>query len=208
MRTAGLSNRTLQDRILRRIGAKGAGWAFTPSDFADLGDPRSVGMILTRLVRRNRVVRIRRGIYGVPQTNPVLGRIDPSPDAVMTAIARRDALKLLPSGASAANELHLSTQVPAKVSFGVAGRSRIEATGGVSQVVLRRRSPKAMAMAGRASGWLCEALRNIGRPNVTSQRLSGLKSALGPRQKRELLADLRYAPAWMRPYFQELARDE
>jgi hypothetical protein len=202
------ANDALQDRVWRRVRGKGDDWAFTPSDFADLGDPRSLGMVLTRLLRKDLIIRIRRGIYGIPQQHPLLGRIGPSASAITAAIVRRDALKLLPSGASAANELHLSTQVPAKTAYGIAGRSRVEATGGVSQVVFRRRSPKTMAMAGRASGWLCEALRNIGRANITAQRLSGLKSSLGSKQKRELLADLRYVPAWMRPFFQELARDE
>jgi hypothetical protein len=147
-------------------------------------------------------------VYEIPIKHPLLGRVGAGADAITKAIARRDALKLLPSGATAANDLGLSTQVPAKIAYGIAGRSRVQSAGGRAEVIFRRRSPKAMAMAGRASGWLSEALRNIGRQHITHDRLRGLKTSLGPRQKRELLADLRYAPAWMRPFFQELARDD
>lgn len=197
----------LSNKVLRRIRAKGASWAFTPSDFADLGDPRSIGMVLTRLQRKDIIHRVQRGVYETPRHHPLLGRVGSGADAVVQAIARRDALKLLPSGAYAANTLGLSTQVPARMAYGVAGRSRVQPAQGKSSVTFRRRSSKAMALAGRTSGWVAEALRSIGRNNITPERLRGLKATFGAKQRRELLADLRYVPAWMRPYFQELARD-
>jgi hypothetical protein len=199
---------TLQDKVLRRIRAKGASWAFTPSDFADVGDPGSVNMTLTRLSRKGVIRRVRRGFYEMPSQHPLLGTIGVGPDAITDAIARRDALTLLPSGAHAANWLGLSTQVAARTAYGVAGRSRVESTTGKATVTFRRRSPKSMAMAGRASGWLAEALRNIGRAHITSDRLLALKSKLTDEDRRQLRADIRYVPAWMRPYFLELAPDE
>ena len=198
----------LSDAVLRRIRAKGASWAFTPSDFADLGDPRSVGMILTRFGRKGGIRRVQRGVYEIPRQHPLLGTVGAGTEAITKAIARRDGLKLLPSGAHAANALGLSTQVAAKTAYGIAGRSRIQPAGGRAEVIFRRRSPKAMALAGRASGWLAEALRSLGPTHSTAERLQGLKSTLGPKQRRELLADIRYVPAWMRPHFRALARDE
>lgn len=198
----------LSSKLLRRIRAKGAGWAFTPSDFADLGDPRSVGMVLTRLSRKGTIRRIQRGVYEIPRQHPVIGTLAAGADSVAQAIARRDALKLLPSGAHAANALGLSTQVSAKTAYGIAGRSRVQPAAGKAQIVFRRRSPKAMALAGRASGWVAEALRNLGRDHITSDRLRSLHDRLGAKDKKQLLDDLRYVPAWMRPYFTELARDD
>ena len=193
--------------VLRRIRTASRQWggAFTPSDFADLGDPRSVGVVLSRLVAKGSIRRVRRGVYEVPSSHPLLGTVGAGPQAVTDAIVRRDALKLLPSGAHAANMLGLSTQVAARAAYGVAGRSRTEQTGGQAVVEFRRRSPKAMATAGRASGWLAEALRNIGREHVTSARLSPLKDKLGPKDRRQLREDIRYVPAWMRPAFEEVA---
>ena len=98
--------------------------------------------------------------------------------------------------------------MPAKAAYGIVGRSRVVQTAGKGQVVFRHRSTKAVAMAGRASGWLAEALRNIGQRHIAEVKLDRFKAALGPKQKRELLTDLRYAPAWMRPFFLEVARDE
>lgn len=198
----------ISNKLLRKIRSKGVGWAFTPSDFANAGDPRSIGMALTRFARRGVIRRVQRGVYEIPHTHPLLGTVGAGADAVAQAIARRDALKLLPSGAYAANALGLSTQVPARTAYGIAGHSRIQSAGGKAEIIFRHRSPKAMALAGRASGWLAEALRNIGRVHITPDRLRPLRDRLAAKDKKQLLEDLRYVPAWMRPFFTDLARND
>ena len=198
----------LQNRLLRRIKGKGPDWAFTPSDFSDCGDPRSVGKTLTRLVRTGTIRRVRRGIYEVPHENAIIGTVGASTDAVVAALARRDGLKLLTPGAHAANRLGLSTQVAARYTYGIQGRSKSSQAIGRTTVVFKQRSPKAMMMAGRVSGTIAEALRNIGRPNITTDRLRPLRARLTAKDRKQLRDDMRYAPAWMRPFFQELARDD
>ncbi len=198
----------LRKSIERRLRAKTGDWAFTPSDLADLGDPRSVGKELTRLVTAGKIRRVRRGVYEIPRQHPLIGTVGAGTDAVVAAIARRDGLKLLPSGANAANLLGLSTQVAAREILGVQGRSRTSDEIGRASVQFRQRSTKAMMMAGRASGWVAEALRNIGRVHITNERLQPLRARLGAKEKKQLRDDLRYAPAWMRPFFHELSRDD
>jgi hypothetical protein len=61
--------------VLRRIRAKGAPWGFTSTDFADLGDPRSIGMILTRLSRKEVIRRVRRGVYETTRQHPLIGPV-------------------------------------------------------------------------------------------------------------------------------------
>jgi hypothetical protein len=138
----------------------------------------------------------------------LIGTVGAGTDAVVAAIARRDGLKLLPSGAHAANLLGLSTQVAAVDIYGVQGRSKTSGEIGRAAVQFRQRSTKAMMMAGRASGWVAEALRTIGRVHINNERLQPLRSRLGTKEKKQLRDDLRYAPAWMRPFFLELARDD
>jgi hypothetical protein len=195
----------LRKSIEFRLKRKSLNRAFTPADLADLGDPKTVGKELTRLVREKKIRRIRRGIYEIPRPHPLLGDVGADTDAVIAAVARRDGIKhLLPSGARSANLLGLNTQVTALDSYGVQGRSRTAAQIGRGQVEFRQRSSKAMAMAGRASGWVSEALRDIGREHVTVEQLWTLRARLGKKEKRQLSEDLRYVPAWMRPFFQQL----
>ena len=65
-----------------------------------------------------------------------------------------------------------------------------------------------MAAAGRLSGLLIQALRELGEEHVTPERREYLKRTLPADKRRELLKDLRLAPAWMHPIFRELAEEE
>lgn len=199
----------LRKAIERRLKAKGPEWAFTPSDFADLAEPRTLGKEFTRLVRAGRIRRAQRGVYECMREHPLLGQVGAGPDAVLEAVARRDGLKLLPSGAHAANLLGLSTQVAARQTYGVQGRSRRVGLAGSSAngIELKRRSSRTMMLAGRASGWVAEALRNLGREHVTPERLAPLRARLTAKDKKQLRDDLRYVPAWMRPHFLTLSLD-
>jgi hypothetical protein len=83
--------------------------------------------------------------------------------------------------------------VPAKAVFLTDGPSRTVKVGPTT-IQLRRTTARNMAAAGRLSGLLIQALRELGEEHVTPER-------------RELLKDLRLAPAWMHPIFRELAQD-
>ena len=65
-----------------------------------------------------------------------------------------------------------------------------------------------MAMAGRLSGLLIQALRELGKENVTTERLEHLKRILPVDKRQELLKDIRLAPEWMHPIFRKLAEED
>jgi hypothetical protein len=64
-----------------------------------------------------------------------------------------------------------------------------------------------MAAAGRLSGLLIQALRELGETHVTPERREHLKRTIPADQRRELIKDLPLAPAWMHPIFRELAQE-
>jgi hypothetical protein len=65
-----------------------------------------------------------------------------------------------------------------------------------------------MEAAGRLSGLLMQALRELGEEHITPERREHLKRTLPVDKRRELLKDLRLAPAWMHSIFQELAEED
>jgi hypothetical protein len=180
------------------------GWVFTPSDLARLGDPRSVGMALTRLCRKGIIRQLARGLYDYPIDHPSFGRIPPSADAVAKALAKRDAARLQPTGAYAANILGLSEQVPTRVVFLTDGPSR-RVKFGQQEIVLKRTTPRNMATAGRKSGTIIQALRHIGQRNVNDQTLAIIKRQLTAEDRAQLLKDLRHAPGWVAEIIRQLA---
>jgi len=57
--------------VLERIIKNGKGWTFTPASFADVADPRVVGLILSRFTKEKKIVRISRGLYSFPKIHPI-----------------------------------------------------------------------------------------------------------------------------------------
>jgi hypothetical protein len=79
---------------------------------------------------------------------------------------------------------------------------------GPTTIQLRRTTPKNMEAAGRLSGLLIQAFRELGQDHMTPARISLLKRTIPTEKRRGLLKDLRLAPAWMHPIFRELAKEE
>jgi hypothetical protein len=191
-------------KMLTTIRRRGHGSVFVPAEFLDLGSRQAIDIALHRLVRKGTIRRLARGVYDFPKEHPVLGSLWPSADTVARALAGRDRTRLQPTGAYAANVLGLSEQVPAKAVFLTDGPSRTVKIGPTT-IHLRRTTARNMAAAGRLSGLLIQALRELGKPHVTPERVSHLKRTLPANERRELLKDIRLAPAWMHPIFRELA---
>lgn len=198
---------SIDSRILATIRRRKRGSVFVPADFLDLGSRQAVDLVLHRLVRKGLIRRLARGVYDFPKSHPVLGLLSPSAEVVAQALAGRDRTRLQPAGAYAANALGLSEQVPAKAVFLTDGPSRTVKIGPTT-IQLRRTTARNMAAAGRLSGLLIQALRELGEEHVTPERRRHLMRTLPARERRELLEDLRLAPAWMHPIFRELAEKD
>lgn len=192
-------------RILDRITKKEEGWVFTPSDFLDLGTPHTVGMTLLRLAQNGKIRKVARGLYERPRKHAQLGFLSPAPDAIANALTGRDRLRLQPSGAYAANLLHLSEQVPAKITYLTDASPRVVRVG-KQTIRLNKASPRRMAAAGRTSGLVFEVLRYLGRNHVTPERVAQLQRLLSAEDRRLLLEDLRLAPVWMHPILREISK--
>lgn len=205
--TAKKNPQSIDSRLLATIHGRGRGSVFVPADFLDLGSREAIDIALHRLARKGTIRRLARGVYDFPKQHPVLGLLSPSAEAVARALAGRDRTRLQPAGAYAANALGLSEQVPAKAVFLTDGPSRTVKIGPTT-IQLRRTTARNMAAAGRLSGLLIQALRELGQRHVTAERREHLKRTLPADKRREILKDLRLAPAWMRPIFRELAEGD
>lgn len=197
----------IADKILRRLRAR-KGEAVPTSDFVDLGSRPAVRQALSRLVRQGTIRRVRRGLYELPRMGKLLNepRVQ-SPDELVRAWASKNDLRVVPSGAQAANLLGLSTQVPAKLTYYTNGRTRT-LTLGPYTVKLLNRGPKTMGVQGRTAPLVFQALRYLGREGVTPKVIERLRSGLSRKDKAELKRNLRYATAWMKPVVQQIVDDE
>ena len=161
-------------------------------------------MALHRLVEQGSIRRLARGVYDLPREHPTLGPLLPSPEAAAKALAGRDRTRFQPAGAYAAKALCLTEQVPARVVFLTDGPTRTIHIGATT-IQLRRTTPKSMETAGRLSGVVIQAFRELGRDHVTPERIAHLERTIPAAKRREQLEDLKLAPAWMHPHFHRLA---
>ncbi len=195
------------DRIRRRVQKAEPDTVFHAGQFLDVDTRTAVDKALSRLVASGFLKRLARGLYYEPKTHPVLGELLPPVESVAKALADRDHVKLQPFGGYAANLLRLSEQVPARVVFLTDGKSR-KIHYGNQTIELRQASPRMMAAAGRMTGLVIAGLRYVGKANITPERVAHLRKLLSPEDRRQLLDDITLAPAWMHPYFRDIARDD
>ena len=188
--------KSTDNRVLNRIYGRGMGSVSTPADFQDLGSPIAVRLALMRHARKGVIRKLARGLYDYPRQDSQLGALSPSIEAVAKALSFRHAIRLQPSGGYAANLLGLSDQVPMRVVFLTDGINRRVQIGKL-QIILKRTSPRNMATAGKISGLVIQALRYLGPNHVDALVIRKLRQRLSDKDKRQLLMDLRYAPAWV-----------
>jgi hypothetical protein len=183
-------------QVLDRIRGHRRGWVFTPAHLADLGTRNAVASALKRFKADATIRQLARGLYDYPVHDPVLGTVTPSADAIARALVVRDAIRLQPSGSYAANVLGLSEQVPSRIVFLTDGPAR-KVKIGKREILLLHTTPRNMATAGRKSGTLIQALRQLGEKRVDDKVLATLRRHITTDERPAILKDLRHAPAWI-----------
>lgn len=148
--------------------------------------------------------RLKAGIYYFPTHSQLLKReVAAAPEKVAAAIARKNGWTVEASGATAANQLGLSTQVPARIVLRTDGPSRTIDAGGW-KIELRHTVPRFLGR-GRHSPRLLQGLRWMGPNGITPETIRHLKSSLPAAAKAELMRDLAKAPLWLQPKLREIA---
>ena len=194
-----------KDKMLGRIHAKAAGWVFLPKDFLDLVGRGTVDKLLHQLAANGTIRRIMRGLYFQPRHSDFLkAQIGPTHDQIAQAVARKHRWTILPQGATAANMLGLSQQIPAKVAYLSNGPTKTFKSDQL-QIEFRHAQPKELDFKQYESAMVVQAMRYMGKENIQPWMVARLREVLPDKVKRRLVADTRYATEWMFRLAQEIA---
>ena len=192
-------------QILRRIRGKGRGWVFTPQDFVDIATRGNTDMILHRQVQDGHIRRIGRGLYDYPQIHDKLGMLAPDTKAIAQAVARQTGDTISLSGATAANLLGLSTQVPGKVVYVTTGKPKKIPVGKRFISLVSSRIPPALLQDDTASLTL-RALDHLGSKYVDRSTVQKCAQNLSDADKARLRQNLRYIKgSWLNDVARQLA---
>lgn len=202
----------LRSRLLARIAAS-PDEVWVPSDFADLGNRSAIDKTLQRLAAAGDLRRIDRGLYDQPRTNDLTG-LPTVPDyrAVIRAVTRRDQARALIDGMTAANELGLTTAVPARIEVLVDARLKPIKLGS-QEIHFRYAAPSRLYWADRpamrvvqALYWMQDMLSQDGQRQRVKAKLRALFAdpRHGQSIRDDLQAGLAALPIWMQEFLRGL----
>ncbi len=165
-----------------------------PSNFDSIGNVEVVKKPLLRLENKQFLIRIAYGTYLYPKQNKLLGDLYPSIEEIANAIADRDKARIIPTGIKALNQLGLSNQIPMNIVFLTDGAARSIVVG-KRTIKSKRTTPKNLAVIGEITSLIIQALKEIGKDNVTTEQLEIIKIHL--EKQKNIEHDAKLAPVWI-----------
>lgn len=188
---------SIDNQIVGKIRRAREGTVFFANDFRNLGNRSAIHTALHRLEKRKVLARLSHGIYAKPIVCKFLNQnILPTAEEVALAIAKRDKVKLLPSASYAQYALGISTQIPLNLVYHTDGRTRTLKIGSRT-IEFRRTSPKFLALRGKIGRLVVQALREIGKDELTSKEEEKIVNLLKKEDIKSLLHDMALAPRWI-----------
>lgn len=184
----------LPETILQHVRSLPEGSVVSPKEFLHLGRRSAVDQAFSHLAKSGKLLRVAHGTY----TAPVCGRFgnrSPAPEKVVKALAALRGEIVVPHGASAANTLGLTQQVPIREVYLTSGRTRTVKLG--RSEVLVKHAPRWMLELGpRPAGAAVRALAWIGPAHV-AESLASLRRTLSRSEWQTLASARLMLPGWM-----------
>lgn len=185
---------TLPETILQQAQSLPEGGVLSPKEFLHLGSRSAVDQAFSRLAKAGKLLRVARGAYAAPVSSR-FGSRAPAPEKVVKALAEQSGEIVAPHGASAANDLGLTQQVPIREVYLTSGRTR-KLKLGRSEVLVKHAPRWMLALGTRPAGAAVRALAWMG-PTHADESLASLRRTL-PRSEWQALTSARATlPGWM-----------
>lgn len=183
--------------IRKRVLTAEDGTLFIASDFADIADTGTVRSALYRLVQNGNLRRILNGIFEKPKFSRLLNEyVAADPDAVAKALARSYHWTIAPCGNTALNMLGLSTQVTAVWSYISDGPFKTYRWNN-TKLEFKHRTNKEITGLSYMTILVIQALKTLGRENVTSKTIRVLRSRLSENDKATMLVEAAESTDWV-----------
>ena len=184
-------------QIRERISNAEAGTVFASSDFADIADMTTIRKSLQRLTQSGILRRILNGIFEKPKYSEFLKEyVAVDPDAVAKALARSYHWTIFPCGNTALNQLGLSTQVTAVWSYVSDGPYKTYEWNS-TRLEFKHRTNKEITGLSYMTGLVIQALKTLGRANVTTEIIEMLSVKLSEKDKEAMLKEAAESTDWV-----------
>jgi hypothetical protein len=210
--TAPTQDTDLRSKLLARVASQ-PDEVWTPADFADLGGRAAIDKTLQRLAAADELRRIDRGLYDRPRKNSLTGQTTvPDYRAVIRAVTRRDQARAVVDGMTAANDLGLTTAVPARIEVLVDARLKPIKLG-KQEIHFKFAAPSRLYWADRPAMRVVQALywmQDMLSHDDERDRVGDVLRRLfadpkhGKAIRDDLRAGLSALPIWMQEFLRDL----
>ena len=184
----------LTETILEKVKPLPEGTPVSAKMLMHLGTRAAIDQSLSRLVRRGQLLRAGRGLYVSPVRSR-FGSHAPSVQRLVEELSVQRGETIVPSGATSANALGLTTQVPTRTVYLTSGRSRKLMLG--KQVVHLQHVPSwQLALAKEPAGEIVRALAWAG-PERAQEVLKEIGGKVPPSELQKINQHISLFPGWM-----------
>lgn len=190
---------TIENKIINKIKKCGRGNFFFASDFVLYGEQKSISKALDRLTDNGFLLRISRGVYYYPKKDKILGLgvLYPTLEDIAEGVAKRDKVRIVPTGLYALNRLGFSTQVPMNVQYLTDGYNKKLTLFNGATIQFKHTSPKNLAFNSKLAMMLTFAYKTLGKEQITEEIMLQTKELLSNDTNRVVEQDYKLMPAWV-----------
>lgn len=193
-----------QIEIEKRISEFERDYAFTAVDFADIADTDPANKALSRLSEEGTIKRIIQGVYYKPVYSKLLNEYSlPNIEKVAEAFARKFNWTIAPSGDTALNYLHLSTQVPNKWSYISDGPYRKYEIAPYC-IEFKHCANKEISGRSHITITVIQALKCIGKNNIQQEDVDRLSKVLKREDKEVIVKEAITTTSWIYRLIKEI----
>ena len=178
----------------------GEGNPFWTRELLHIGKRAAIDKALSRLVRAEKLMRVMRGLYVLPEWSELFGCVVPAlTDAVMDAISRLTGEVFEVSPERALSALRLTTQNQMARVYCTTGRPRVLRFGKRQPIYLKS-APRKKAIApimGSMAGAAAIALLYLGPKEVDEDIMKTIKKNMEPEDFDRLVSVAPKMPLWL-----------
>ena len=203
-----MRDNTIKQSIYNEIEKLPCGSVFVASDFLDFAGNDAIKQNLKRFADEGFIQRIAFGLYYKPKFSELLQENEAVDlNEAAKAIARNYNWSITPSGENSLNMLGLSTQVPARYEFISSGPYREYCIDNMPIRFLHRNLKETQGFS-PVTALVIQALKSIGKDNISPKHIEILKNRLNSENKAILLSESKRTTAWIYQTIRDICSED
>lgn len=196
-----------QLQILEKIESFAAGSVFSAADFYDIADNKTVNKALMRICNDGKIRKIMQGIFDIPEYSKLIGEYSvPQISKVAVCLSRKYHWTIAPSGDTALNQLHISTQVPTSWEYVSDGPYKTYEIGNRT-LQFKHVMPKEIIGYQMLTIMIIQAIRALGKDRITDEQISRFRLAIPVGDRSTVMAESATSAEWVRKIIRRICEE-